>query len=122
MASAPEAVVSPIWAALAGRCPRCGQGKLFAGLLTVRPACLVCGLDLSAHDAGDGPAVAVILVLGALIVGLAFWVEFTFSPPLWVHAVLWPVVTVPLAIVMMRPLKAGLIVLQYRYRRTEMGP
>ncbi|MCA7119993.1 MAG: DUF983 domain-containing protein [Acidibrevibacterium sp.] len=122
MPPAPDAAISPIWAALAGRCPRCGQGKLFAGLLTVRPACPVCGLDLSAHDAGDGPAVAVILVLGAVIVGLAFWVEFTFSPPLWVHAVLWPVVTVPLAIAMMRPLKAALIVLQYRYRRTEMGP
>jgi uncharacterized protein (DUF983 family) len=52
---------------------------------------------------------------------LAFWVEFTFSPPLWVHAILWPVVTVPLAIAMMRPLKAGLIALQYRYRRNEMG-
>jgi uncharacterized protein (DUF983 family) len=108
-------------AALRGRCPRCGRGPVFAGLLTVRPACPVCGLDLSAHDAGDGPAVAVMLVLGAVVVGLAFWVEFTFSPPLWVHAVLWPVVTVPLAILMMRPLKAGLIGLQYRYRRAEMG-
>ena len=117
----PKAAVSLLWAALRGRCPRCGKGAVFSGLLTVRPICPVCGLDLSAHDAGDGPAVAVIFVLGTLIMILAFWVEFTFSPPLWVHAVLWPVVTVPLAIAMMRPLKAGLIALQYRYRRTEMG-
>jgi uncharacterized protein (DUF983 family) len=121
VAAAPDPPPSLVMAALRGRCPRCGQGKVFSGLLTVRPSCPVCGLDLSAHDAGDGPAVAVIFILGPLIIMLAFWVEFTFSPPLWVHAILWPVVTVPLAIAMMRPLKAGLIALQYRYRRNEMG-
>ncbi|HST76519.1 MAG TPA: DUF983 domain-containing protein, partial [Acetobacteraceae bacterium] len=54
-------------------------------------------------------------------VGLAFWVEFTFSPPLWVHVVLWPVVTIPLAVAMMRPLKAALVAMQYRTRASEMG-
>ena len=63
----------------------------------------------------------VILLLGAIIVTLAFWVEFRFSPPLWVHAVLWPVITVPLAVLLMRPAKAALIALQFRYRSREMG-
>ena len=108
-------------AALRCRCPRCGQGRLFQGLLTVRPICEVCGLDLAGHDAGDGAAALVILVLGALMVGLAFWVEFRFSPPLWLHAVLWPVVIVPLAVLLIRPTKAALIAVQYRYRSSEMG-
>src|SRR6202035_9601 len=56
--------ISAIRAALGCRCPRCGQGRLFAGLLSVRGACEVCGLDLSGQDAGDGPAVFVILFLG----------------------------------------------------------
>jgi uncharacterized protein (DUF983 family) len=107
--------------ALACRCPRCGQGKLFRGLLDIRDRCEICDLDLGAHDAGDGAAVGVILVLGAIVVTLAFWVEFRFSPPLWVHAVLWPVVTVPLAVLMMRPAKAALVALQYRHRSSEMG-
>jgi uncharacterized protein (DUF983 family) len=81
----------------------------------------VCGLDLSGADAGDGAAVGVILVLGAVIVGLAFWVEFAFEPSLWVHAVLWPAVTIPVAILMMRPSKAALVALQYHNRRKEMG-
>ncbi len=72
-------------------------------------------------DTGDGAVVPVILVLGTIIVGLAFWVEFSFNPPLWVHAILWPVVTVPLAILLMRPTKAALIVQQYRHRSSEMG-
>lgn len=104
--------------ALACRCPRCGKGPIFEGLLTVRPACTVCGLDLKAHDTGDGPAALIILVLGAIVVAMAFWVEFHLEPPLWVHAVLWPVVTVPLALLMMRPAKAAFVAIQYR----EMSP
>jgi uncharacterized protein (DUF983 family) len=118
---AAAAPVPVLRAALGCRCPRCGEGALFSGLLAVRQRCAVCGLDLRAHDAGDGPAVLVIFPLGALVVGLAFWVEFTFAPPLWLHAVLWPAVTVPLAILLMRPMKAAMVALQYRHRASEMG-
>lgn len=107
--------VSLLETALLCRCPRCGKGALFQGLLTVRATCESCGLDLKAHDTGDGPAALIILVLGALVVVMAFWVEFHFAPPLWLHAVLWPVVTVPLALLMMRPMKAGFIAVQYRH-------
>ena len=62
-----------------------------------------------------------ILALGAMVVGLAFWVESSFNPPLWVHAIVWPVVTVPAAILLMRPSKAALVALQYRNRSRGMG-
>ncbi|MFL5254010.1 MAG: DUF983 domain-containing protein [Rhodopila sp.] len=107
-------------AALRCRCPRCGQGKLFTGLLTLRPACPVCGLNFSQSDTGDAGAVGVIMVLGAIVVGLAFWVDFTFMPPLWVHAILWPLVTIPLAILIIRPVKAALVAAQFRTRSSEM--
>ncbi|MGE0415264.1 MAG: DUF983 domain-containing protein [Acetobacteraceae bacterium] len=113
--------VSVLHAALACRCPRCGRGRLFRNLLEVRDSCEVCGLDLTKVDTGDGAAVGVILVLGTIIVSLAFWVEFRFSPPLWVHAILWPVLTIPLAILLMRPAKAALVALQFRHRSSEMG-
>ena len=90
-------------------------------MLDIADRCAVCGLDLRQADTGDGAAALVILVLGAIIVGLAFWVEFRFSPPLWVHAVLWPVVTVPLAILMIRHAKAALVAMQFRHRSSEMG-
>lgn len=119
----PHGATPPPWwrAALACRCPRCGRGPLYQGVLTVRPECPACHLDLTAIDTGDGPAVLVILLLGAIVVGLAFWVEFRFEPPLWLHAILWPLVTFPLAILMMRPLKAALVALQFRHRASEMG-
>jgi uncharacterized protein (DUF983 family) len=107
--------VSVLATALRCRCPRCGQGRLYSGLLTVVPLCGACGLDLAAQDAGDGPAVFVILILGAVVVGLAFWVEAKFAPPLWVHLILWTPVIIGGAIAMLRILKAWLIAMQYRH-------
>ena len=109
----------PLRAALHCRCPRCGEGRLFTGLLTVRPSCPVCALDLSAEDAGDGPAVFVILFLGFVVVGLAALVEIRFAPPIWVHLLLWTPLIIVGAVALLRPLKAGLIALQYRHR--ELG-
>ena len=95
---------------------------MFAGILSVRPACEVCGLDLSAQDAGDGPAVFVILILGLIVVGLAALVEIRFAPPIWVHLVLWTPFIVGGAVAMLRPLKAGLIALQYRHHLLVAPP
>jgi uncharacterized protein (DUF983 family) len=114
--------VSLTRAAFRCRCPRCGEGPLFSGLLTVRPVCSQCGLDFSAEDAADGPAVFVILLLGLIVVGLAAWVERAFSPPLWVHLVVWTPLIIGGAILMLRPLKAGLIALQYRHYQLRRPP
>jgi uncharacterized protein (DUF983 family) len=114
--------VSPLRAALGCRCPRCGNGKLFSGLLSVHSTCENCGLDLSAQDAGDGPAVFVILFLGLIVVALAALVEIRFSPPIWIHLVLWTPLIIGGAIAMLRPLKAGLIALQYRHHLLSVPP
>lgn len=92
---------------------------MFKSYLQVAPSCTVCGLSFSGHDAGDGPAVFGIFILGFVVTGLAIWVEYAFSPPLWVHAVVWTTVTVLGAVGLLRPLKGMLIGLQYRYRSVE---
>jgi uncharacterized protein (DUF983 family) len=99
-----------------GRCPRCGSGPLFSGLLTVRESCDACGLDLRAHDSGDGPAMAGIFIVGALVVIAALVVDVKYQPPLWLHAVLWPAVILVLSLVVMRIAKGLLVALQYRHR------
>jgi uncharacterized protein (DUF983 family) len=118
--AAPENTVSVAQAALTCRCPRCGQGRLFDGILAIRPACGVCGLDFDGFDTGDGFAVPILIVLGAIVVGAAFWVDFRFNPPLWVHAVIWPPVTCVLAVLMTRYIKSFLAAQQYRVRRSDM--
>jgi len=106
-------------AALFGRCPRCGKGKLFDGYLSVAKGCSHCDLDNAMFDAGDGPAVFVILIVGAVVCAGALYVEFTYSPPYWVHAVLWvPTISI-LTFVLLRLAKSLLLVLQYKHRAGE---
>jgi uncharacterized protein (DUF983 family) len=105
--------------AVLGRCPRCGQGALFDGYLSIAPRCASCGLDFSSFDVGDGAAALVILVVGAIVAGSALWTEFTFHPPLWVHLVLWtPLITV-LTLAFLRLIKSGLLVQQYKHKAGE---
>lgn len=111
--------ISPLSAGIRGKCPRCGQGALFDGFIKIRPACENCGLDFGFADAGDGPAVFVILLVGFVIVGGALYVELAFQPALWVHVVLWAPVTVLLGLGLLRPLKATLVALQYKHRAEE---
>lgn len=93
---------------------------MFHGLLTVVERCPVCDLDLRGNDAGDGPAVFVILGLGAIIMMLVFWVEFRFEPPWWVHALIWLPLTFGLSVWLLRLLKAFLVNQQYVHRSTAL--
>ena len=107
---------SPFAAGLGCRCPACGEGALYAGLLTVRDTCAVCGLDLKGQDTGDGAAFFVMLVVGALTMVLWALVENAWSPPPLVPlAYLVPVVGL-LSIAFLRPVKAFLLAQQYRHR------
>ncbi|SON54661.1 hypothetical protein HDIA_1120 [Hartmannibacter diazotrophicus] len=113
------APVPPVGAGLRGRCPRCGNGRLFDGFLTTAPSCKSCGLDFKFIDSGDGPAVFVILIVGFIVVGLALWVEVAYQPPIWLHMLLWLPLTVILALGMLRPLKGLMIAMQYKHRAEE---
>ncbi|HEY1961890.1 MAG TPA: DUF983 domain-containing protein [Rhizomicrobium sp.] len=108
-----------IRAALLGRCPRCGDGSLFKGYLTVARTCARCGLDYSSFDPGDGPAVFVILIVGFLVAGGALIVEVKFQPPYWVHAVIWLPAILILTFGFLRLVKSTLLVLQYKHRAGE---
>ena len=109
----------PVSVGMKCRCPRCGEGALFPGLLTVRPECTACKLDYSFNDAGDGAAIFIIMGLGFIILGGALYVEFTFYPPVWVHFLLWPPLIFVLGLPAMRMLKGVLIALTYAH---EAGP
>jgi uncharacterized protein (DUF983 family) len=106
-------------AALLGRCPRCGKGKLFEGYLKIAARCAHCGLDYTMFDAGDGPAVFVVLIVGAVVCAGALFVEFTYQPPYWVHAVLWIPTIAILTFGLLRLAKSLLLVLQYKHRSGE---
>ena len=110
---------SPVSTGLAGRCPRCGQGKLFSGFITVAPSCPACGLDFAFADAGDGPAIFVMLLAGFVIVGAALLVEVYYEPPYWVHLLIFLPLTLVVCLGLLRPLKGVLIAQQFRHRAEQ---
>ena len=109
----------PIGRGLRGRCPRCGEGKLFQGFLGLRSECERCGLDFNFADAGDGPAVFVILIGGFIVVFAALVTEVVYQPPYWVHALLWGPLILITAVLPLRPVKGLLIALQYHNKAEE---
>ena len=108
------AIRSPLAIALAGACPRCGAGGLFASWIGFAPKCRACGLDFSQFNVGDGPAAFLTLIIGAVIVILALVVDSAFQPPIWVHALLWVPLTAVLVIGGLRACKAWLLISEYR--------
>jgi len=64
---------------LLGRCPRCGQGRLFVRFLDLREACEVCAQSFAFADTGDGPSFFVGLIGGFIVLGAALWTELLFG-------------------------------------------
>ena len=117
-----EAVPTLSQSALRGiacRCPRCGKGKLYAGFLTLRPSCESCGLDYAFIDSGDGPAVFIIMIAGAIVVACALIVEVKYQPPFWLHAVLWLPLILATTLLPLRSMKSLLIALQFHHKAAE---
>lgn len=115
----PSQSPSPIAAGLMARCPRCRQGRLFQGFLTLRPSCTHCGLDYGFADAGDGPAIFAILIGGFIVVGAALIVEILYRPPYWVHALLWVPLIFLVTLGPLRLIKGVLVALQFHHKAEE---
>ncbi len=111
--------LNPMATGWRGRCPRCGQGRLFKGFLATAERCSNCGLSFNFADSGDGPAVFIILIVGFIIVGAVMGVEIAFQPPIWLHLVLWIPLTLGLALGLLRPLKGLMIAQQYKHSAQE---
>jgi uncharacterized protein (DUF983 family) len=115
-AAAPPPVVQ---AALKGLCPRCGAPTLFAGWARFADRCGACGLDFGRFNVGDGPAAFLTLILGAIVVALAIWLELAVGPPLWVHMLIWIPFTAAGVIGSLRIAKGAMMALEYHNAARE---
>ena len=88
---------------------------MFKSYLDLAPQCTACGADFSKADAGDGPAFFVMFLLGILIMPPVLLVQALFSPPFWVHLILWTPVVIILAIALLRPFKSLMFALQWKH-------
>ena len=104
----------------AGKCPRCGEGGLYKGFLKLDDRCDHCQLDYGFADAGDGPAVFVIMIVGFIATGGVLYSEFAFEPRWWVHVLIWGPATIGLSLAFLYWLKGALIAQQY-FTKAEPG-
>lgn len=109
-----------IRAGLIGRCPACGRGSLFEGFLKRRARCEACGFDLGAVETGDGAATFIMQIAGFLVGFSALAVEIAWSPPIWLHLIIWLPLVAILAVALMRPGKGLMTALQILRQRDAL--
>ena len=111
--------LSPFQTGMRGRCPRCGEGKLFDGFLTLKPRCEACGLDYGFADPADGPAFFVMMFVCIPALSFALWLELAYEAPAWVHLVTTLPIVLLTCIPPLRPLKGWLVASQYFFKAEE---
>ena len=103
----------PLWLAvrrgLANRCPFCGEGKVFAGYLTVVPECSHCHAPLGLLRADDAPPYFTIFLAGHILVPIVLWVEKAYEPPMWLHMVVWLPLFAIICTLLLRPIKGAVV-------------
>jgi uncharacterized protein (DUF983 family) len=99
-----------------GRCPHCGEGRIFGKFLKVRDRCEVCGEELYHHRADDFPPYLVIVIVGHVIVTMILLTEINFAPPLWLQMTIWIPLTIILSLVLLQPMKGVVVALQWSLR------
>ena len=98
----------------AGRCPACGESRLFAGFLRIVPACPDCHAPLGDVPADDAPPYFTIVIVAHVVIGLLVVVEQGWAPPLWLTAATFLPFTLGLTLALMRPVKGATVGLMLR--------
>jgi uncharacterized protein (DUF983 family) len=109
-----------VWTAMKrgfrGRCPRCGEGKLFRAFLKVDDHCSVCELDFTPHRADDLPAYLVIIIVGHIVVPLALMIETNYSPPVALQLAIYLPFTFVASLALLQPVKGAVVGVQWALR------
>jgi uncharacterized protein (DUF983 family) len=114
LGAVPISLAKATWRGLLGRCPRCGQGKMFRRFLKVAHHCEVCGEELCHERADDFTAYLVILLVGHAVLPAAFATEMAFSPSLFLQLLVWVPVIVVMSLALLQPTKGAIIGLQWQ--------
>lgn len=96
-----------------GRCPACGRGRLFSRYLKVADRCPSCAEALHHHRADDAPPYFTILIAGHFLVPGLLGLERAFTPPLWLHLVIWAPLAVALCLTLLPIVKGAVVGLQW---------
>ena len=99
-----------------GRCPRCGEGKLFRAFLKVDDNCSVCGLDFTPHRADDLPAYLVIVIVGHIVVPTACGSRPIIRRRCWLQLAIYLPFTLIASLALLQPVKGAVVGFQWALR------
>jgi uncharacterized protein (DUF983 family) len=102
------------WRGLRRLCPRCGQGHMFSGYLSVREACEVCNLLFEPMRSDDAPPYFTLFIVGHVVIGLYMLLWPLIPVPVWVQAIIWCSLTLVLSLVLLPFVKGGVMAVIYR--------
>ena len=103
----------PLMRGLRGRCPACGEGRMFRKFLKVADECPKCGEELHHHRADDFPAYLDIVIVGHILVPILLAVETEYAPPLWLSMTMWPALALIATLALLQPIKGGVVAMQW---------
>lgn len=115
-AEPPRSLMQAMGRGFMGKCPHCGQGRLFGKFLKVADRCDACGEEYHHHRADDLPAYLVILVVGHIVVGAFMGMENVVELTTWQHLAIWVPITLVMTIGLLQPTKGAVVGLQWALR------
>jgi uncharacterized protein (DUF983 family) len=101
---------------LRGRCPRCGEGKMFRAFLKVSDHCPVCRQDFTGHRADDLPAYLVIVIVGHIVVPTILWIETDYAPSVALQLAIYLPFTLIASLLLLQPVKGAVVGVQWALR------
>lgn len=110
----------PVQTGLAGRCPECGEGRLFKSMLSYAESCVACGADFQDEDTGDGPAIFVIFIVGIFIVPMAIAFDMLFNPPFIVTFLIWGSIITGVSLWLLRLLRGVMFNIAWQRNAREV--
>jgi uncharacterized protein (DUF983 family) len=109
----PTSAGQALWRGFRGRCPACGEGRIFRAFLKVADRCARCGEELHHHRADDFPAYLVIVIVGHILVPIVLVVETEIAPAVWISMMLWPSLALAMALALLQPVKGAVVAIQW---------
>ncbi len=111
-----------MWRGAKSQCPACGERGLFRAYLKVSDNCSHCGLALDGHRADDAPPYFTIFIVGHIIVPVALLVERAYTPPLYVHAAVFTILSIVLSLLTLPIVKGAVVGLQWALQMHGFAP
>jgi uncharacterized protein (DUF983 family) len=119
---APRRRWQPFRRGFAGRCPACGEGRIFRKYLKVADSCAACGEELHHHRADDAPPYFTILIVGHVLGTLLLICEERWpEAPMWMPIVAGLLLAIVMSLALLPRVKGALIGWQWALRMHGFG-